>query len=62
MSEKRDVPCSEPTCIIHTSNWRQCPFSLCALDIGFCTFHGGDKRAETEMRKHLEHHPAQDVR
>ena len=62
MSEKRDVPCADPACSIHTPFWRQCPFFLCALDIGFCTLHGGEGRAEKEMRKHLEQHPAQDAR
>ena len=62
MGEKRDILCGEPGCLTRVSFWRQCPLSLCSADIGFCIFHGGEARAETEMRKHLERHPAQDSR
>ena len=57
MGHKRDVPCNEPGCGMTTSFWRQCPWALCSLNIGYCDAHGGDKRAEEDMRKHLEHHP-----
>ena len=62
MSEKRDVLCGEPGCLINTAFWRQCPWSVCSLDIGYCDTHGGQERAEKEMIMHLKHHPAQDAR
>lgn len=62
MVHKRDILCGEPGCLISTTFWRQCPWSLCTLDIGYCDVHGGQERAEKEMRKHIINHRVQDAR
>jgi hypothetical protein len=62
MAEKRDILCGEQGCLTSTAFWRQCPWSLCTLDIGFCDAHGGQERAEKEMRKHIINHRVQDAR
>lgn len=50
-----NVPCDRTAPL-----YRQCPIRSCAKLIGFCTSHGGDTRASSEMEAHIlaDHKPA----
>lgn len=53
MKQDSQRRCCNDACTERVNSWRQCPDKDCATEIAFCKPHGGDERAQKEMKVHV---------